>query len=121
MKEPVAPRVISVPNALWDHAERALSLSSLVLYPVPAGAGQHQRFEVAARTMRAGVVNADLTDREVQVLVGMSHGKSNAEIGRELHLSEDTVKTHNRRMFRKLGAKDRAHAVDLGWRAGVLR
>jgi DNA-binding NarL/FixJ family response regulator len=34
----------------------------------------------------------------------MSHGRSNAEIGRELFLSEDTVKTHARRLFKKLGA-----------------
>ncbi len=41
----------------------------------------------------------------------MADGKSNAEIGRELFVSEDTVKTHARRLFRKLGARDRAHAV----------
>lgn len=45
-----------------------------------------------------------LTAREIQVLEGMSHGRSNAEIGRELFLSEDTVKTHARRLFKKLGA-----------------
>ncbi|WP_164704736.1 response regulator transcription factor, partial [Blastococcus litoris] len=42
--------------------------------------------------------------REMQVLTGMSQGKSNAQIGRELYLSEDTIKTHARRLFRKLGA-----------------
>ena len=44
---------------------------------------------------------------------------SNAEIGRELYLSEDTVKTHARRLFRKLGASDRAHAVALGLPLGL--
>ena len=51
----------------------------------------------------------------------MSRGRSNAEIGRELYLSEDTVKTHARRLFRKLGAADRAHAVALGFRWGLVR
>lgn len=62
-----------------------------------------------------------LTERELQVLVGMSRGRSNAEIGRELYLSEDTVKTHARRLFRKLGAADRAHAVAVGFRLGLVQ
>jgi DNA-binding NarL/FixJ family response regulator len=63
---------------------------------------------------------ASLTERELQVLRGMADGKSNAEIGRELFVSEDTVKTHARRLFRKLGARDRAHAVAAGFRAGLV-
>jgi DNA-binding NarL/FixJ family response regulator len=62
-----------------------------------------------------------LTERERQVLDGMAAGKSNGEIGRELYLSEDTVKTHARRLFRKLGAADRAQAVALGFRWGFVR
>jgi DNA-binding NarL/FixJ family response regulator len=63
---------------------------------------------------------ATLTERELQVLRGMSQGKSNAEIGRSLFLSEDTVKTHARRLFRKLGVNDRAQAVALGFRRGLV-
>ncbi len=63
----------------------------------------------------------DLTKREVQVLIGMSNGHSNAQIGQELFLSEDTVKTHARRLFRKLGASDRAQAVAIGLRRGIIR
>ena len=62
-----------------------------------------------------------LTERELQVLRGMSRGRSNAEIGKELYLSEDTVKTHARRLFRKLGAADRAQAVAMGFRWGLVR
>jgi DNA-binding NarL/FixJ family response regulator len=62
-----------------------------------------------------------LTEREMQVLAGMSRGRSNAEIGKELYLSEDTVKTHARRLFRKLGAADRAQAVAVGFRWGLVR
>jgi DNA-binding NarL/FixJ family response regulator len=61
-----------------------------------------------------------LTERELQVLRGMSQGKSNGQIGRELYLSEDTVKTHARRLFRKLGVRDRAHAVTHGFRRGLV-
>jgi len=68
-----------------------------------------------------GVRRVALTERELQVLRGMADGKSNAEIGRELFVSEDTVKTHARRLFRKLGARDRAHAVAAAFRAGLVR
>jgi len=63
---------------------------------------------------------AQLTERELQVLRGMCEGKSNGQIGRELFLSEDTVKTHARRLFRKLGVGDRAHAVASGFRQGLV-
>ena len=63
----------------------------------------------------------DLTEREMQVLDGMANGKSNGQIGRELYLSEDTIKTHARRLFRKLGVNDRAQAVALGFRFGLVR
>ncbi len=61
-----------------------------------------------------------LTERELQVLTGMSQGKSNGAIGRELYLSEDTIKTHARRLFRKLDVNDRAQAVALGFRRGLV-
>lgn len=57
-----------------------------------------------------------VTDRELQILRGMTDGCSNLEIAKQLFVSEDTVKTHARRLFRKLGANDRAHAVALGMR-----
>ena len=63
---------------------------------------------------------AQLTERELQVLGVMSQGKSNGQIGRELFLSEDTVKTHARRLFRKLEVNDRAQAVALGFRRGFV-
>jgi DNA-binding NarL/FixJ family response regulator len=65
-------------------------------------------------------LRAPLTERELQVLRGMADGKSNAEIGRDLYVSEDTVKTHARRLFRKIGARDRANAVAMGFRTGIL-
>jgi DNA-binding NarL/FixJ family response regulator len=61
-----------------------------------------------------------LSEREHEVLLGMSEGKSNGEIGRELFLAEDTIKTHARRMFRKLRVGDRAEAVAHGFRHNLL-
>jgi len=61
-----------------------------------------------------------LTEREQQVLRGMSDGRSNAQIGKDLFLSEDTGKTHARRLFRKLEVSDRGHAVAEGLRRGII-
>ena len=63
----------------------------------------------------------ELTEREMQVLRGMANGKSNAQIGRELYRSEDTIKTHARRLFRKMRVNDRAQAVASGFRLGLVR
>ena len=63
----------------------------------------------------------DLSVREVQVLVGVSRGLTNADIGRRLYLSAATVKSHVARLFRKLGAADRAEAVGRAWRQARAR
>lgn len=81
--------------------------------------GLSRRAVPAPRSVEAAAPT--LTEREMQVLTGMSRGRSNAEIGKELYLSEDTVKTHARRLFRKLGAADRAQAVAIGFRWGLVR
>lgn len=66
------------------------------------------------------VASEPLTVREAQVLQLVAAGHSNKGIGGELYLSEDTIKTHMRRLMRKLKARDRAHAVAIGYRAGII-
>jgi DNA-binding NarL/FixJ family response regulator len=65
-------------------------------------------------------VQLGISQRELQVLGGISQGLSNAEIGRELYLSDNTVKSHARRLFGKLGVHERAHAVALAYRCGLF-
>lgn len=97
------------------HAAREEVVAALI----HAMAGASPQRSTARPPSQGGAPN--LTEREIQVLTGMSNGRSNGEIGKELFLSEDTVKTHARRLFRKLGAADRAQAVAIGYRWGVVR
>jgi DNA-binding NarL/FixJ family response regulator len=95
-----------------DTAHSNGTLRPVRKHPSNRAAVPHQR--------SVGAAVPALTERERQVLEGMSEGRSNAEIGRALFLSEDTVKTHARRLFRKLGVTDRAQAVAVGFRAGLV-
>ncbi|MFJ4652573.1 response regulator [Nocardia sp. NPDC088792] len=61
-----------------------------------------------------------LSAREVQVLGHVAHGLTNAEIGRLLHISETTVKTHLQRAFTKLDVSDRTAAVTAALAHGLL-
>ena len=59
-----------------------------------------------------------LSPRELEVLRLVARGLSNADIGRELFISEATVKTHLLRTFAKLGVSDRTAAVTTALAAG---
>ncbi|MDT0215100.1 response regulator transcription factor [Rothia sp. ARF10] len=70
------------------------------------------------RSAPAGV--ADLTARELEVYELLTRGLSNAEIGRELFISDTTVKTHVTRLLQKLGLRDRAQAIVLAYQSGLF-
>jgi DNA-binding NarL/FixJ family response regulator len=61
-----------------------------------------------------------LTPRELNVFRLIAQGKSNAEIGRELFISDTTVKTHVTRLLQKLNVRDRAQAIVVAYQCNLF-
>jgi DNA-binding NarL/FixJ family response regulator len=68
-----------------------------------------------------GPVNRSLSAREIEVLTLVARGISNKIIGKDLRISEATVKTHLLHIFEKLGVDDRTAAVTAAMERGMLR
>jgi len=74
-----------------------------------------------ARTRQPAVSRrAALSASQVSILRLISRGHSNREIAAEVHLSENTVKTHVQEIFRKLGVRNRVEAAILAGKSGWI-
>lgn len=80
----------------------------------------HPRLPPPGHRVGGGTQVHPVTRAERGILEGIGRGLSNREIGVHLSLSEDTVKARARALYRKLGARDRAHAVALALRQQLL-
>ncbi len=74
-----------------------------------------------AQQLAQNVGSDTLSAREVEVLRHVSNGCKNREIGRQLAITEETVKAHVSRIIDKLGAKDRTQAVAIAVRRGIIQ
>ncbi len=74
---------------------------------------------LAADARSAGTATS-LSLREIEVVELLAQGKSNKAIGQLLGISEETVKTHLKRLYEKLGAADRAQAVAIALRQQLI-
>lgn len=81
---------------------------------------RHVSPEVATR-IAEHMGEADLTTRELEVLRFIRDGYRNKQIADQLSISETTVNFHIRHLVEKLGANDRAHAVSIAIRRGLLQ
>lgn len=97
---------------------KASTQKSLMANLAVAISGQRVLDERLGRSMRwrsepEVAIESGLSPREREVLDEVLAGFGNKTIARRLCISEDTVKSHVKAIFRKLGARDRAHAVAL--------
>jgi DNA-binding NarL/FixJ family response regulator len=65
------------------------------------------------KARKASNILDNLSKREIEVLVRISRGLGNKEIGEQLYLSEKTIKNYATTIFRKIGVEDRVHATIL--------
>lgn len=82
--------------------------------------GRYVAPEAAAR-LAEHLGETDLTPREVEVLSLIREGLRNKQVADRLSISETTVNFHIRNLVQKLGANDRAHAVAIAIRRGLLQ
>ena len=105
-----------------DHIRRALEAAAsgqAVLDPTV----QARLVDVATLPetgVASGSLPDGLTEREAEVLRLIAAGRSNAEIGSDLFVSEATVKTHVNRIFAKTQSRDRSQAVAYAHRRGLV-
>ncbi len=81
--------------------------------------GRHLTAEIATQ-IAVHAIGEALTEREMAILALVAAGNPNKQIAWKLSISEDTVKTHLKRVFEKLGVADRTHAVTVAAKRGII-
>jgi LuxR family maltose regulon positive regulatory protein len=122
---PTLETLLRFASLLLDDGDRAQAVALVdearnILTSLPTGAGAQlsrlDRLEQRITTGQSRVISLSgaLTEREVAVLQLLGGTLSLREIGQEMHLSQNTIKTHTRAIYRKLGVSTRRAAVDKG-------
>ena len=83
-------------------------------------AGQKKIPPDVAAELAEHATDDELTSREIDVLRLIASGNSNKLIADQLSIGEATVKSHVTNILSKLGANDRAHAVTIGLKRGII-
>lgn len=84
------------------------------------GGERHLPPAIASR-LADRLVRPSLTPRELDVLRLVAKGRSNKELAAAMFVSEETIKTHMKSLFQKLGVHDRAQAVSVSLQRGIIR
>lgn len=84
-------------------------------------AGQRHLPSAIASRLADRLVRPSLTPRELDVLRLVAKGRTNKELASAMFVSEETVKSHMKSLFQKLGVHDRAEAVSVSLKRGIIR
>jgi DNA-binding NarL/FixJ family response regulator len=84
-------------------------------------AGQKRIPSEIAAELADHATDDPLTEREIEVVRLIAAGNSNKQIADQLSIGEATVKSHVTNILSKLGANDRAHAVTIGLKRGIIK
>ena len=79
-----------------------------------------QVFQVVSSSLDNSAAPPDLTARELEVLGWLAKGKTTGQISEKLFISNNTVKTHVRKILHKLKASNRAEAVSKAVQYGLI-
>jgi DNA-binding NarL/FixJ family response regulator len=112
LKDTPPDRIIS---AVHTVAAGDILLASRITHRLVETFAQHHRTAAAAKPHLA-----ELTTRETEVLRLVGNGLTNAQIAQRLVLSEETVKTHVKRVMAKLHLTSRAQAVVMAYETGLV-
>jgi len=107
-------------RAYLGHARRFEEIASKLHRRAALPVGEPEALPESEPAPAARRVTA-LSAREHVVLGLVAEGLSNRQIGSKLHITEETVKSHIQHILRGLNARNRAHAVSLGFALGLLR
>jgi two-component system NarL family response regulator len=83
--------------------------------------GERYLPQAIASRLADRLIRPSLTPRELDVLRLVSRGRTNKEMASAMFISEETVKTHMKSLFQKLGVHDRAEAVSVSLQRGIIR
>jgi DNA-binding NarL/FixJ family response regulator len=113
--------VRSVRAGARGHILKSAPRSEIVSALRKVGAGERYLPDYVAAKLATHMSSPALTAREHEVLELLRVGISNKEIGRQLGVTEGTVKAHVREVLAKLGAISRTEAVNLAMQRGLLK
>ena len=122
--------ITSIPEPLWLDRARELGVESFWYKDAPEAsildvmdrtmAGKSV-YPDAAPVTKVGLASSDeLTDREIDILRALVDGLSNAQIGKQLYLSESTVKTHVQHLLDKTGCANRTQLAVSARASGLV-
>jgi DNA-binding NarL/FixJ family response regulator len=106
--------ISTVDKAALGEALGKLYAVGMRLTPIGKPVGPLQRYIAIPATPKP------LSPRSYQVLLALAEGHTNPVLAADMGVTVDTAKEYTRHLYKQIGARDRAHAVAIGYRQGIL-